>query len=190
LAEKELDETSTAQTHIQQASDILSQAMTEMRQLIWTLRPTALDDMGLVPALHELVNTFATKSSVTISLQGDEHLPHLPPATETALYRIAQEAIANSLQHAQATQISVALRQHQETIHLTIIDDGTRTTKRSPSEVNSENREPHPHLRGLGLWSMQERAAEIGGTFSIHTIPGQGTEVMVSAPLNQGRTPR
>lgn len=141
-------------------------ALTDIRRLVYGLRPPALDELGLVGALEQALRP--QQMDVTIEAQA---LPRLPPAVEVAAYRIVQEALKNAMEHGQAERCVVCLVLDGN-LRLTIGDDGQGL--------------PEMVTPGVGLLSMRERAEELGGTFSIRRRQAGGTEVAVSLPLESG----
>ncbi|MBM4257902.1 MAG: response regulator [Deltaproteobacteria bacterium] len=186
FAEAALEGVTPARAQIEQCRTVLSQALQEVREVAWTLRPTVLDDIGLVSALQDLTTTLARRSSVHILLQLTSDLPPLSALVETALYRIAQEALSNCLQHPQASQISVQLGVGQGVVQLFISDNGCGMELRSEDTGQSGHGfdPPREERRGLGLWNMRERALEIGGTYTLRSSPRRGVEIRVTVPLS------
>lgn len=148
-------------------------ALSDVRQLIYNLRPPSLDDLGLVGALQEEINR-RHGSDLQISIHS-EALPALPAAVEVAVFRIVQEAVTNVVRHAAARSCEIRLHVEGEAgnarFMVEIKDDGCG--------VQAD------HLVGVGLESMRERAAELGGECRIETITGKGTTVRAWAPLNE-----
>ncbi len=149
-------------------------AATELRSLIFALRPASLDADGLVPALRKHLDLLGRTHKLAVTLDADpDRLGHLPPGVEADLYRVAQEALTNVVRHASAASVSVALHRSPEGIVLVVTDDGGGFD---------------PHVRAirahrLGLTSMQARAARHGGTTRVTSAPGQGTTVTAEIPL-------
>jgi signal transduction histidine kinase len=142
-------------------------AVQDIRQLVYALRPPALDQYGLVPALRELAAKAPT-SDVQIDVEAPDDLPVLPAAVEVAIYRIAQEALTNVARHARARGCTVRLALDGD-IRLEIADDGVGLP---------------PALRsGVGLQSMRERAEELGGECRVEARPAGGTRVVVRLPI-------
>ncbi|MEU0479424.1 sensor histidine kinase [Streptosporangium sp. NPDC006013] len=140
----------------------------DIRQLVYGLRPPALDDLGLAAAVQALAGPAAPEGPATeVSVEGD--LTDLPAAVEVAVYRIAQEALTNVRRHARATRVRVELRREPETLRLLIADDGVGL--------------PPKRRSGVGLASMRERTAELGGLCLISGEPGEGTTVEVTLPV-------
>jgi signal transduction histidine kinase len=147
------------------------QTLQDVRRLAVELRPTVLDDFGLVPALERLVEGFRDQTGLDVQLEariGDR----LPGETETALYRIVQESLTNVIKHARARQVSIVLAPKGTTAAVVIEDDGRGF---SPDEVRGE---------GLGLLGMRERLGLIEGTLTIETAPGGGTTLVAEVPIS------
>jgi signal transduction histidine kinase len=142
------------------------QAISDIRRLVYALRPPALDDLGLVAAITEQL-TQNRASGVVFSLKAPEPLPALPAAVEVACYRIVQEAITNVVRHAHARNCTVSLRCEEQLI-IEVIDDGQGL--------------PPAYRSGVGLNSMRERAEELGGSWQIEPGLSGGTRVQARLP--------
>ena len=140
----------------------------DVRRLVYELRPPALDDLGLVGAIREVAAgvLLPTESGITVEIP--QLLPAIPAAVELAAYRIAQAALANVASHAEAHTCSVRLWL-DAALNLEVVDDG----RGLPSSVRA----------GVGLVSMRERAAELGGSCTIDSAAGGGTRVLARLPL-------
>ncbi|NOT54153.1 MAG: PAS domain S-box protein, partial [Deltaproteobacteria bacterium] len=163
--------------------EALAQAVTDIREVVWALRPAILDDLGLLEALRGLMTNLRRNSAVEITLDLPEELPVLSPTVETALYRIVQEALTNALHHGQAACVTVRVALDKGQVHLTVADTGKgfdAVPRASPPVVNA--RGIAENKRGIGVWSMRARAEEVGGTFALHSTPGHGTTVHVTVP--------
>jgi PAS domain S-box-containing protein len=154
------------------ASDIVH----ELQNVIYDLRPSLLDDLGLVMALRWYAEERLRNRGIDPVFDLPEDTLRLPEEVETALFRIGQEAITNICRHAQATQAWIALAVTPDRVHLTIRDNGVGFD-RDALKAASQKRRP------WGLLGMQERAALLRGHFSIDSGPGKGTIVQVSLPL-------
>ena len=164
---------------------------TQLRCLAHELRPTILDDLGLLPALQSLAQRVAERTKLCIRV--DSALAgRLAPAAETALYRIMQEGLTNIAKHAAATHVDLQLWQDDERVHGLLRDDGIGFA------VEHVMGQTGP--RGLGLLGIQERLEALGGTLQITSAPGQGTTLQITLPaagpdpvasgaLPQGRWP-
>jgi PAS domain S-box-containing protein len=148
----------------------VSRALRELRRIAMSLRPTALDDLGLLPALEQLTEQgpAAQGSAVRFDHSGLDR--RLDPSIETATYRVVQEALTNVARHAEATAISVQVRQQDGVLSAIVEDDGR----------GIEGDEP-----GLGLTGMRERAELIGGELEVTSSPGSGTKVTLRVPLEK-----
>lgn len=163
-----------AQEHLQVARDQLCQAEEQLRQLSHELRSPILDDLGLEPALNFLTQGFAARADLKITVEGTIG-ERLPPEVETVLYRSIQEALSNVAKHARATRVWITLQRVPEEMHCTVKDDGIGFDPRAFS--------PRPVAGGIGLLSIRERLAELGGTLEITSAPRQGTELHMRVPL-------
>jgi signal transduction histidine kinase len=143
----------------------------DVRRLAVELRPTALDDFGLVPALERLAETFAEQANVEVYVQAVLGNTRLPSEIETALYRIVQEALTNVIKHANAKTVSVTLTRQGDRVAVVIEDDGRGF---DPGAEPGE---------GLGLVGMRERIALVDGRLSIESGTGRGTTIAVEVPL-------
>jgi signal transduction histidine kinase len=158
---------------IQETAAILERLLGQVRQISLNLRPSILDDLGLVPALRALLDGQGRLASVAVRLSATNLPENLDPEIQTTCYRIAQEAITNAVRHADATQINVDLNHENGTLRLQIRDDGCGF------DAESEQAQ----MTGLGLLGTKERAGLVGGRARIKSSPGKGTTVDVVLPL-------
>ena len=149
---------------------LIKEGVSSVRDISRALRPVALD-LGLTHALRTMATELSMRSDVDITTWLPESLPNLPGQTERALYRIAQEALSNSVTHAQAHKIDISLHIRHDHLALTVSDDGQGFTLNGPSVQ-----------RGLGLLGMRERARQLGANISIQSTPGKGTLIQVYLP--------
>jgi PAS domain S-box-containing protein len=150
----------------------------EVNFLVWELRPTALDDLGLVAAIETYTREWARHSGITAEFHaGRLGKERLEPNVETNLYRITQEALNNVFKHSKAKNANLVLESRRNEIVLVIEDDGIGFDSEATRKTGSD--------RGLGLLGMRERAAIIGGTVEIESSPGKGTTVFARVPLEQ-----
>jgi PAS domain S-box-containing protein len=160
----------TVRTHVEALETIAQQLDRDVDQLVWELRPTALDDLGLRAALTNYVRNWSHRTGVAASVHMSGLLDErLPTHTETALYRIAQEALTNVAKHAGAANVEVMLEQRGDHVLLIVEDDG----------VGFDSTVAQESGRGFGLTSMKERAALVGATLEIESSSGSGTTVLV-----------
>lgn len=156
-----------------------AQALQELRDLIRDLRPSILDDLGLVPAVQAQVKEFEARTGVGAAFMADGPRQRLPSEIETVIFRIAQESLTNVAKHAEAQHVLVRLIFSEESVQLIVTDDGRGF---DPDEaLGADGRE----RRAWGLLGIQERITLVGGGFEIASRPGQGTTVRVWAPLDE-----
>jgi two-component system, NarL family, sensor histidine kinase UhpB len=156
----------------------LGEALERIRRFARGLRPPALDDLGLVPALESHVRSLADTVETPIRVEAEPLERPLPRATELALYRIAQEALANAIRHAGAREVELSIAETDGRVVLTVADDG------HGFDVGAVREEG----RGLGVFGMEERALYIGGSLDIQSTPS-GTRVRASVPLGDTAGP-
>ncbi|HEY3198410.1 MAG TPA: ATP-binding protein [Nitrospirales bacterium] len=159
---------------LQKVRGLLDQIEMQLRRLSHELRPTILDDLGLLPALEFLSTGVSARTRVLIRLEGslEERLPHV---IETALYRIVQEALTNVTKHAQATLVTVCLQREDQLVRCVIRDDGIGC---DPAVVLGPRVD-----RGLGFVGIQERLNSLRGRLQIVSFPGRGMELHITIPL-------
>lgn len=151
---------------------IIDRTVTATRRIAADLRPMLLDDLGLLPAIEWLVDSFIQRSGVACTLSLDEGLKReLPEPYATALFRIVQESLANVLKHAGASQVQVVLSQVHDGVRLCVQDNGCGFSAAAPRKRQS-----------LGLMGLHERVQLLGGSVTLQSAPGQGTCVEVCIP--------
>ena len=144
-------------------------AIADIRQLVFDLRPPALDELGLIGAIQEYTRQIASQDGLQIRVDSPKDLPPLPAAVEVAAYRITLEAIANFIRHSQGSNCQVSLSRAGNNLQVEVCDDGLGL----PKAVQP----------GVGLNSMRERAAELGGTCVVEALQEGGTHVLARLPL-------
>jgi signal transduction histidine kinase len=165
---------------VERTRALLEKAIREVRRISRNLRPSELDDLGLVPALRSLCAEFGERTGLAVDLQAPEALKKLPGEIELCAYRIVQEALNNISKHAEAQRVTVELGSQNGNLHLRVRDDGrgfdaAAVAARGPKEA------------GMGLLDIAERARLVGGVAAISSTPGAGTEVAVELPLRRPR---
>jgi PAS domain S-box-containing protein len=165
---------------VMKLSEMLGQTVEEVQRISRNLRPSVLDELGLVPALRATCTEFADRTGVSLKLACKPLTVRLPAEGELALYRILQKALENVEKHARARHVTVRLRQ-RTFVQLTIHDDGIGFDP----EHHAARRKG---MGGLGLLSMRERATYVGGALKIKSVRGAGTKIEVLIPLPPGAT--
>ena len=176
---RSLSETVPADTQdqLRQLTGMVIEAIEEARRISQGLRPTVLDDLGLVAALARLTEVFSRVHQVRAALLVPAPGAHqLTPETESAIYRIVQEALANVAKYAHAQTVDVVLECVDGAVRVSVSDDGRGF---DPSCCKGT---------GWGLSGMRERATMLGGVFRVESIPGNGTTIDVRIPLSRGIT--
>jgi signal transduction histidine kinase len=140
-----------------------------LRGLSHELRPTILDDLGVLPALGFLASGFSARTGTVADVRGSTD-GRLPPVVETAIYRIVQEALANVARHARARRVAIRIERRDAWLRCSVRDDGVGLPRAS-------------RPGGLGLVGIRERLDALGGRMRIGSVAGGGTELKVSIPL-------
>lgn len=152
----------------------LEEIQEQMRSISHELRPTVLDDLGLVPALRFLGSRVSQRTGLDVRLEGDLE-ERQAPRVETALYRIVQEALTNVAKHAGATMAVVKVERSDEWLRCSVEDDGAGFEPARRAREGSS--------AGLGLLGIRERLANLGGTLTLESSPGRGTRLEAALPL-------
>jgi signal transduction histidine kinase len=174
LGLKRVEEAKTEEDAHGAASELRAEIVKTLqgvRRLAVELRPKALDDFGLVPALERLAEAFGGDSGIAIDLEANVGDDRLPPEMETALYRIAQEALTNVAKHARAQHVSVVVTRRHGSVTILVEDDGRGFGARGGNDD------------GLGLVGMRERVGLLGGRLAIESTEGSGTTIVAEVPL-------
>jgi chemotaxis family two-component system sensor kinase Cph1 len=156
---------------VSELRELVVATLQDVRRLAVQLRPKALDDFGLEPALERLVQTFSESSGINVDLEAQLGDARLPTEVETTIYRIVQEALTNVVKHAEGTNVSILLVRRDNTVTVVIEDDGRGFEL---DEVRSDS---------LGLEGMRERVTLHDGRLTIETAPGSGTTLRFEVPL-------
>jgi signal transduction histidine kinase len=161
-------DTPGAEHKLEEIKDLVEHSLGVVRNMALLLRPSMLDDLGLVPALQWQGREVSKRTGLRVRVAAEGVSDDLPEEHKTCIYRIVQESLHNCVQHAHATTVRVTVRQERACIRLAIQDDGKGF---------------HPgQERGMGLLGIEERAAHLGGTFSINAHPGRGATVSIVLP--------
>ena len=168
-------------TRMQDSMKLVAETIALVRDVMSNLRPSVLDDYGLEAALQSHVEQYMSRYDIKVVFDKPRpSVPRLGPSVEMTLLRIAQEAMMNIAKHAQASEIRLSLRQEQDAIHMTIQDNGTG--------IQSWEVANRPGSHGMTI--MRERAEAIGGSLKVSSVPGTGTTVDVSIPMESREQPR
>jgi two-component system sensor histidine kinase UhpB len=159
-----------------QAIALCEAALAETRALSRLLRPQILDDLGLEAALRWLARSSGEAAGITIEVEVGELPPEIDGEIATALFRVAQESLANATRHARAANVIVRLAAHQERLVLLVVDDGAGCVAEEALASASKG-------QSTGLAAMRERLRLFGGRFQFDSRPGEGTRVRAEVPI-------
>ena len=148
---------------------LAEESVSVVRNMSLLLRPSMLDDLGLVPAIRWQAREVSRRTGIRIDVVADEVADELPEEHKTCIYRVVQEALHNAARHAEARAVRVGIRQEAHRLLLSVQDEGKGF---DPKET-----------RGLGLIGMEERVKHLDGVFRVQSKPGQGTLVAIDLPL-------
>jgi signal transduction histidine kinase len=171
--------TQDRERNITRTQELLEQSVNVVHQFALELRPTVLDDIGLIPALHTFMKGFKKQTGIRVSLSAFAAVEQVNGDKRIVFYRVAQEALTNVARHAQASRVEVSIQKLDGAVCMKIKDDG----KGLPADCV---RNGHTNNR-LGLLGMRERLEMVGGNFTIESVPGQGTTIMAQIPLGNAR---
>ncbi|MFC1568980.1 PAS domain S-box protein [bacterium] len=163
---------------LKETDTLVENLMEEMHHLALELRPSLLDDLGLVPALKWYVKQYAKRCEIKVSLEALNIEERLPAKHETILYRIVQETLTNIAKYAKASRVVIRLQSSNEAVYANIRDNGHGF---DVNEIETRS----PDQRGIGLVGIQERVAAVDGIVTVKSKPGKGTTVKVVLPLKK-----
>ena len=164
-----------ADEQLGEISDLASQALAEVREISYNLRPHHLDQLGLTGALKSIISRISASSQLTIHDDLDDVDNLFPKQEEINVFRIVQESVNNIVKHSRATGASITVKREMDHMTLTISDNGTGFD---------------PRRRGFGLTGMAERARILGGTLEVKSLPGDGTSIRVTIPVKETHAER
>ncbi len=162
-------DTAEVRRHVDSIKKLAEASVQVIRNMTLLLRPSMLDDFGLVPALEWQAREISKRTGLRVQVAAEDSAGDLPDELKTCIYRVVQEALHNCARHSQAKSVRVVVEQERSKILLTVEDDGRGFDVR--------------RTRGLGLIGMEERVNHLGGVFQVRSAPGSGTRVAVELPL-------
>ena len=155
--------------HVDSIKKLAESSVQVIRNMTLLLRPSMLDDFGLVPALEWQAREVSKRTGLLVLVSAEESASELPEEHKTCIYRVVQEALHNCARHSQAQRVKVEVHQETSRILLLVEDDGKGFDAQ--------------RVRGLGLAGMAERVHHLGGAFHVRSRPGAGTQLEVELPL-------
>jgi signal transduction histidine kinase len=155
--------------HVESIKRLAEASVQVIRNMTLLLRPSMLDDFGLVPALEWQAREVSKRTGLLVLVDAEESASELPDEHKTCIYRVVQEALHNCARHSQAHRVNVQVLKEASRILLSVEDDGKGFDA--------------SRVRGLGLAGMAERVHHLGGAFHVHSRPGGGTQLEVELPL-------
>jgi signal transduction histidine kinase len=158
-----------SQRHVETIKGLVEGTVRVVRNMALLLRPSMLDDLGLIPALKWQAREASKSTSMDVAIAAELESDELPDEYNTCIYRVVQEALHNCARHSRATKVRIRVEQAEDRLHLSIEDDG------QGFDVQ--------HTKGLGLVGIQERVSRLGGTFDIQSWPGRGTKLSIELPF-------
>lgn len=161
-----------AQVQLQALKRLAEENVAIVRNIALLLRPSMLDELGLIPALNWQAREVFRRTGMEVAVDADDACDHLPDEYRTCIYRLVQESLQNAARHAKAAHARVTVREEPAQIRLSIQDDGAGFDPR--------------HQKGMGILGMEERVRHVGGVFHIDSQPDQGAQISILLP--RGRT--
>jgi signal transduction histidine kinase len=156
--------------HLASVKTLAGKTVNEVRDLALLLRPSMLDDFGLVPALNWHAREMTKRTGLSVVVSADDEADYLPDEHKTCIYRLVQEAVNNSARHANARNVEVMVVREDSRVRFSVRDDGAGFDTR--------------FVRGLGLLGMEERVRRLGGQFQLNSQLGRGTLITAELPLS------
>jgi signal transduction histidine kinase len=160
--------------HVETIKGLVESTVRVVRNMALLLRPSMLDDLGLVPALKWQARESSKTTSMDVTIAAELHSDELPDEYKTCIYRVVQEALHNCARHSHATTVRIRVRQEPDCLMLTIQDDG------QGFDVQE--------TKGMGLLGIQERVTRLGGKYKIHSQQERGTILSVELPFTEENT--
>ncbi|RNB92660.1 histidine kinase [Brevibacillus fluminis] len=164
-----------AQMELHELKDMVRFSLSDVRRIIFDLRPMALDDLGLIPTIQKYCQTFEERTNLHINVAVFGKEQHLDSSVKAALFRLIQECLNNTFKHARAIKVQVKVEFQYEQVIIVVKDDGVGFVV---SEKSSDG-------ESFGILGMKERTQLLEGTMEIHSQPGQGTRVQFHIPIKR-----
>ena len=155
--------------HVETIKGLVEGTVRVVRNMALLLRPSMLDDLGLIPALKWQAREASKSTGMDVAITAELDSDEMPDEYKTCIYRVVQEALHNCARHSRATKVRIRVEQAQDRLRLNIEDDG--------QGFDIE------HTKGLGLVGIQERVSRLGGTFDVQSRPGRGTTLSIELPF-------
>ncbi|MGG3468339.1 ATP-binding protein [Neobacillus pocheonensis] len=155
---------------LEQMQNEATQLIEEIREISWELRPSVLDDLGLVPAIRSFLSRYSEHYNIDVFFECVLNR-RLPISIELTIYRIIQEALTNIRKYAEVAEAGVTVREMDDAVRVMVEDQG-------------KGFDQSKHTSGVGLFSMDERARAVNGQLSISSSPGKGTKIILEVPLS------
>ncbi|MBT6940076.1 MAG: PAS domain S-box protein [Candidatus Marinimicrobia bacterium] len=166
-----------SQSRIDDCQSLVQNTADNIHRFSFELRPSILDDLGLVPAMKAHARSYTDRTGINVNLSGDKSIHYLDDQSRTTLYRVFQESLTNVSKYAKATKVDASVTLNNESILLIIKDNGIGFSSSQSLENNN--------VKGLGITGMKERVEHSDGTFILHSELGHGTEIIAQLPYNK-----
>jgi len=165
-------------TNLAEADALAENLLSQVHELILEMRPSLLDDLGLVPTLRWYVDRFSRNSKINARIKANGFQSRVSPEIETAIYRVVQEALTNVARHSRARNVAIELKKRKSRIEVSIKDDGIGVDRNKMDRCPGKD-------EGVGLIGMRERVFNLDGNLSINSQPGVGTRLEISLPWRE-----
>jgi signal transduction histidine kinase/HAMP domain-containing protein len=176
----EMEKIDKIQKRLNGMHDLVQHTLDGVQKVMFDLRPSMLDHLGLIPAIRWFAESRLKSKGVRVDVKDSSHMNRLPPEVETALFRIVQESILNIARHAAARNVSIDIFTNENKVRIEVEDDGVGFDLADLTLVPDSP-------RGLGLLGMQERIELLGGELEILSAPGSGTHLTMDIPVQIGK---
>jgi len=180
VCEKYIDiDVNQTRVELKNLKELVRQSLTDVRRIIYDLRPMSLDDLGLIPTLQKYIDNFKLQTGIDITLKHKGYFGSLRPEISLTLFRIVQEALSNIQKHSEAHNAAVNIEAMQDNLNVYVYDDG-----KGFDYTNIKERSPDSH-GGFGIIGMNERVELLEGELKVVSSKQRGTRITVSVPINK-----